>query len=242
MAFISCASFAQIRPKSQRWSKIYKTPEIYRDWMFSISGGSALYYGGLSNYDLDPMNKIPNESNLSYSATAGKWLRSYGAVRASFQKGKIHTIKNSKDLNASFNEYTAQVMINVTDFFNYPSGYQRMFYSYVFLGYGLIDFKSSVYSTTTGLLVKEYGQEKMVTEWVVPLGVGFAYNFNQNFTFSLDATYHYLNTDKLDAYTNDSKDFMLYLGLTVFYNFNLKDFNGYIVRPKSRRSLKWAKF
>ena len=233
---------AQIRPHSQRWSKIYHTPKAYRDWMFNLSVGDALYYGGLSSYDLDPAQKIPNESNLAYSVSAGKWVNPYLAMRVNFYKGSLHSLKNTHDMNSDFNEYTAQILVNVTDFFNYQSGYQRKFYSYVFLGYGLIDFRSTVYNTTTGILEKEWGTDKMITEWVIPAGVGLAYNFNQNFTFAFDATYHYINTDKLDAYSNDSKDFMLYLALNVTYNFNLKQINGYITRPKSRRSLKWAKF
>jgi len=240
--FLVLTSNAQMRPHSQRWSKLYHTPEIYRDWMFSLTGGTILYYGGLSNYDLDPLKKIPNESNFSYSASVGKWVRPYLAMRINFQKGKLHSLKSSYDMNSEYNEYTAQLMVNVTDFFNYPAGYQRKFYSYVFLGYGLIDFHSSVYNTNTGDLIKEWGADKMITEWVIPAGIGVAYNFNQNFTFAFDATYHYINTDKLDARVNNSKDFLLYLALNVTYNFNLKQINGYIVRPKSRRSLKWAKF
>lgn len=236
------AAQAQMRPNSLRWSRLYHTPPLYRDWMFSLSAGSILYYGGLSNFDLDPLNKIPNESNLSYNISLGKWIKPYLALRGNFQKGSLHTLKSTHDMHSDFNEYTGQLMVNITDFFNYPAGYQKMFYSYVFLGYGLIDFRSSVVNTSTGLIEKQWGQDKMITEWVVPLGIGIGYYFNENFTFSFDATYHYVNTDKLDAYTNDSKDFMLYLALGVVYNFNLKQINGYIVRPKSKRRLKWAKF
>jgi len=210
--------------------------------MFSLSAGSALYYGGLSNYDLDPLNKIPNESNLSYNFSLGKWVKPYLALRGNLQMGKLHSTKGTREMHANFNEYTAQLMVNITDFFKYPAGYQRQFYSYVFLGYGLIDFRSSVVNTSTGIIEKQWGQDKMITEWVVPLGVGIGYNFNENFTFSFDATYHYIDSDKLDAYSNNSKDFMLYLAVGVIYNFNLKELNGYIVRPKSRRRLKWAKF
>lgn len=234
-----------MRPHSQRWSKLYHTPEAYRDWMFSLSGGTALYYGGLSNYDLDPVQKIPKESNLAYSASLGKWIKPYLAARINFQKGKLNSVKSNREMNSSYNEYSGQLLINVTEFFNYQAGYQRMFYSYVFIGYGLIDFTSSSYVNNTDgttTLIKEWGADKMITEWVAPVGIGFAYNFNQNFTFSFDATYHYTNTDKLDAITNDSKDFMLYLALGINYNFNLKTINGYISRPKSRQKLKWAKF
>lgn len=238
---LTLPSIAQIKYKPQRWSKARNTPSLYRDWMVSVSAGTALYYGGLSNYDLDPLQKIPNESNLSYSLSAGKWVLPYLAMRANFQMGKLHSIKTTREMNSKFNEYTGQILLNLTDFLGYPSGYQRSFYSYVFIGYGLIDFSSSVYNSATGVL-NDYGTDKMMTEWVVPAGVGIAYNFNSNFTFSFDATYHYINTDKLDAYTNSSKDFMLYLGLSVNYNFNFKSINGYISRPKNRRSLKWAKF
>ncbi len=236
-------SYAQVKTNTLRWSKNFRTPAAYRDWMLSVSGGSALYFGENSNYDLDPLNKIKTESNLSYSISAGKWVKPYLAMRANFQMGKLNTIKSSHEMTANFNEYTAQLMLNVTDFFDYPSGYQRRLYSYVYLGYGLIDFKSAYY--TNAILENEVGTDKMQTEWVVPIGFGLAYNYNQNFTFAFDASYHYINTDVLDAYSysgSTSKDFLIYIGLSVNYNFNLKYIEGFIVRPKSRRSLKWTKF
>lgn len=228
-----------MRPHSQRWSKGNKTPAIYRDWMFSLSAGTALYYGNMSNYDLDPLRKIPKESNLSYSVSAGKWIKPYLAVRANFQQGNLHTAKGAREINVSFNEYNAQLMINVTDLFDYVSGYQKDFYTYVYLGYGFIDFSSSYYN---GAEWAYEGQDKMITEWMVPFGIGIGYNMNQNFTFTFDATLHYINTDKLDAYSGESKDFLIYLGLGVNYNFNVKEIKGFRVRPKSKRSLKWTKF
>ncbi len=231
-----------MRPQShQRWSRANKTPSLYRDWMLSLNAGTALYYGGMSNYDLDPLKKIPKESNLSYSMSVGKWVKPYLAVRANLQMGNLHAVKSTREMNANFNEYSAQVMINLTDFFHYVSGYQKDFYSYVFVGYGFIDFSSAVYYSVSDTWVYE-GQDKMSREWVIPAGIGLGYNVTQNFTFTFDASYHYAHTDKLDAYPNQSKDFLLYLALGMNYNFNIKEFKGYIVRPKSKRSLKWAKF
>lgn len=239
--FLTLPSNAQMRPQAKRWSKAKRTPPIYRDWMFGMSAGTALYYGGLSNDDLDPLKKIPNESNLSYSVYAGKWVKSYLALRANFQMGDIHSVKGPRDMNANFFEYNAQMMINLTDLFNHKTRYQRKLYSYVGLGFGMINFSSSVYNSDTDIWVYE-GQEKRTNEWEVPATVGLGYNLNQNFTFTIDATYHYANTDKLDAFQNGSKDFLLYLALGVNYNFNVKQFKSSILRPKSQRSLKWVKF
>jgi opacity protein-like surface antigen len=238
-AFLTLSANAQMRPHSQRWSKIYHIPTGYRDWMISASTGTALYYGDFSLDDLDPLSRVINQSNLSYSFAAGKWLKPYLGLRAHFQMGKIKAIKSTYELNSNFSEYSLQTLINISDLLNYPAGFQRKYFSYAILGFGAINYKSIVSKPDE----PEFLNPGRVTEPVFLLGIGASYNYNQNFTFAFDGTYHYTNSDKLDGDTRTpAKDAILYIGINVIYNFNLKQINGYITRPKSKRKLKWAKF
>lgn len=236
---------------AQRQFDSHKGGSIWRHWYVKADFGPTALFGDISTYDTDPFKKLRYESKFSYSVSAGKWITDWGGAHFTFSQGQLKGIRGDLEANTSYFQYTFQGIINLTQLL-YPSDDQGNFYFYAKVGYGLMDFNAILTNVATGDTIRMQGvntsHDKRVTEWVIPFGFGGVYNIDQNFAINFDATYNYVNTDKLDGKFvssevdyNDNKDYYIYLSLGFQYTFNFKESYGNYKRPKSRRRIQWTR-
>lgn len=218
-----------------RWVRIDNTVFSFDDIFISASSGTALKFGSKDNPFVNPSVQNFSSYNNSYAFTIGKWVLPYLALRANLINGQFHSLFNEYEINSRYREYGGNIMLNITGLINQSSEKLHAFYPYVFLGYGLIDFESSLYNHYTDELT-EFGKTKMVSEWVVPLGIGIAFDAPKNISFSMELTHYYINTDRFDATIDNSKDSMLMLsvGASITFNRNL-------TKRNTERSLRWMR-
>lgn len=236
---------------AQRQFDSHKSGSIWRHWYVKADIGATALFGDISTYDSDPFKKLKYESKFAYSATVGKWVTDWGGAEFTFSMGKLKGIRGSLEANTEYLQYTFVGRVNITQLI-YPSDAQTPFYFYAKLGYGLIDFNAILTNVDTGDTIRMQGantpHDKRVTEWVIPFGFGGTYNIDENFSIVFDATYHYVDTDKLDGKYissevdyNDNKDAYVYLSIGVQYTFNIKETYGGFKSSRSKRNKRWTR-
>jgi len=235
--------------QAQRKFEMNKGGLIWRHWFVKSNIGLNAFFGDVSTYDHDPLNKLKYESKFGYSVSAGKWIIDWGGANFTFAGGSLKGIReNGTESHANFYQYTLEGLINITQLINHYDE-QTPFYVYAKLGYGLIDFNAYSINSNTGdtlnIVGKHSGFGQRVTEWVIPLGIGGAYNIDKNFALIFDATYNYTHTDKLDARyygsASGDNDYYIYAAVGVKYTFTIKDEYGKYRRPRSKRSRRWTR-
>ena len=242
LLLISSSSNAQLDFKR------HKGGSLWRHWFVKANIGVNAYFGDLSTYDHDPFNKLKHESKFGYSASVGKWINDWGGANFTFSGGKLTGIRHNYQTHTDFYQYTIEGLVNITQLFN-DHDQQSIFYVFAKVGFGLIDFNAHYTNINTGDTINMVGKhtpyDKRVTEWVVPLSIGGVYNIDKNFALFFDATYNYVNSDKLDAKYDGSgdgdKDYFVYVSAGVKYTFTVKDTHGKYRRSSSRRKMHWTR-
>jgi len=230
---------------AQRKFDSHKSGSIWRHWSVNAM------FGDVTSYDHDPFKKISEESALGIVASAGKWINEWGGAEFTFSKGSLYGFSGDLEVNTNYNQYTISAIVNFTQLI-YPSDFQTPFYIYGKLGYGFIDFNALLTNTKTGDTIKMQGvdtpHDKRVSEWVIPMTIGGAYNFDKNIALVFDLNYFYVDTDKLDGKFissdtdfNDNKDSYASFTIGIKYTFSIKETQGGYNRPRSKRTLRFTR-
>ncbi|NPD44835.1 MULTISPECIES: outer membrane beta-barrel protein [unclassified Lentimicrobium] len=233
---------------AQRSFDTHKGGMIWKHWYVQANIGLNLFYGDVSSHDQDLFKKIGEESSFAYSLTAGKWITDWGGAEFTFSSGKLIGSTPGLQFENNYNQYIIQGIFNFTQLL-YPANEQTPFYIYGKIGYGQIDFNSVLRNSSTLDTIKMQGKEtthgKRVSEWVLPLCLGGAFNLDENLTIVIDGTLFLVNSDKLDARFgkngNDDNDFYVNFSVGLRYTFNAKETQGSFNRSKSRRSNRWSR-
>lgn len=236
---------------AQRKFDSHKSGSEWRHWYVNVNLSVNALFSDVTSYDHDPFKKISEESALGIVASAGKWINEWGAAEFTFSRGSLYGFSGDLEVNTNFNQYTVSAKVNFTQLI-YPSDFQTPFYVYGKLGYGLIDFNALLTNSRTGDTLNMQGadthHDKRVTEWVIPMTIGGAYNFDKNFALVFDLNYFYVDTDKLDGKFissdrdfNDNKDSYASFTIGVKYTFNIRETHGKYNRPRSKRTVRYTR-
>ncbi len=236
---------------SQRKFESHKKGDIWRHWYAKATINMNAMFGDVSTYDHDPFNKIAYETKFGFTVGVGKWVTSWGGAEFNFSMGGMKSLRGDLEAHNTFYQYAAIGKVNLTQLV-YPADEQSPFFVYAKLGYGLIDFNSRLINTRTGDTLRMQGNKtdfnERVTEWIIPMGIGGAYNLDQHFAILFEINYFYVHSDKLDGkfisseeLFDDNRDSYANINLGLKYTFNLKDTFGKYHRSKSKRSLKFVR-
>jgi len=251
IVFVVMAVLLSSAAYSQRKFESHKSGDIWRHWYVKATLNMNAMFGDVSTYDHDPFNKIAYETKFGFTAGLGKWVTPWGGAEFNFSMGAMKSIRGDLESQNNFLQYTLIGRINLTQLI-YPADEQSPFFAYAKLGYGLIDFNSRLIDTRTGDTLRMQGSKtdfnKRVTEWIIPMGIGGAYNLDANFALMFELNYFYVHTDKLDGkYTsseelfNDNRDSYANISLGLIYTFNIKETYGKYHRSRSKRGLKFVR-
>lgn len=127
----------------------------------------------------------------------------------------------------TFNEISLRAKYNLYSLID-PSPYAK-FAMYVSAGIGFINFRDRL-EDLNGKYIAGYGYEtgieakpKATTETYIPIGLGFKYRLDKNYSFAFEPVFNWCNTDKFDFVKDNKKDHYLFFPLVFEYRIYSKN-------------------
>ncbi len=200
-----------------------------KNWVIGITPGMASYFGDLSVYDFEPVNKLGHESGPMVEVYAGKKLERYFEFGLSVSFGSISSAKpaaNAKFLS-SYVEYAFNTRISFADVL-FP--YRSRGFDFGFIGgVGLTQFRSASYTISDNSIIESNGlgadknpAGKGQNDPHLITGYYLAFSINQNWILEHKMAGKLLTTDNFDSYIGSTgiNDRLIFTGLGVKYIIN----------------------
>lgn len=201
------------------------------NWFVGVSPGIVSYFGDLSQYDYNPVNKIIYESGPAISLNVGKKLTNYLEVGILAILGKVSGSRDDWDIEFlnRFNEYGIYTEVSLANIIK-PRRRSRIDYG-ITANYSLMNWRSVSYRISDQGIILAHGLdtdgnksgEGQTTNY---FGAGYYVGFalNSHFTIRLSQTMQILNTDHFDSWegvsNSDLNDRILRSGIGLIFNIN----------------------
>lgn len=208
---------------------------IKKGWTANANFGSNLFYGDIRVYNYWPVAKYSNERKFAGGIIIGKQLTSFLEFRGHLLYGSLSGAKRTDLQGNPFNQYFSTKLFEYSTTFKLDitslifGGNEKRFLSvYSYAGMGLVNFRSQRKSLLDNSIIMSYGyngnnkKSKATTEAVFPVGGGFDFRLLDNLKMTFDVSLRFVNTDKLDAYVNNSSgihDMYGYTSIGITYLF-----------------------
>jgi hypothetical protein len=201
---------------AQAWGGKRK-PGFWENWSINLNAGLTSFFGDLSKYDTEIMEKLTKESGLAFSGILTKHVNSKIGFSGQLLYGTLKGENNSKvSFEATVIEYNAHLRINVVNLFS-PYNIAKMgieFYG----GIGQYLFKTTQYDLRNNenkINVLDTG----TPEFLYFFGVGLSYKVTDKFRITGDFGVRQAQNDKLDDFVkNNNNDYYSYLSIGVTYH------------------------
>lgn len=208
---------------------------IKKGWTANANFGSNLFYGDIRVFNYWPVAKYNNERKFAGGIIIGKQLTSFLEFRGHLLYGSLSGTKRTDLKGNPFNqyfstklfEYSTTFKLNITSLL-LGANDNRFLSVYTYAGMGLVNFRSQRKSLIDNSIIMSYGynsnnkKSKATTEAVFPIGGGFDFRLLDNLKMNFDISMRLANTDKLDAYVNNSTgihDMYGYTSIGITYLF-----------------------
>lgn len=180
-------------------------------WYLGANSGIASYYGDLSFYDLDPVNKIRHESRFVAGFTTGKSLNQWTDLEVNFYHGGLKGSNQNNDLffTGNFTELTFIGNISLSRIILKQAN--QRFQVYLSLGAGSVIFRSSksrisdkTYVSAVGLNSSGNKEGNPGMAAVFPAGILFSYDLNKSLVIRSKLAFRMPDDDLLDAHAGST--------------------------------------
>lgn len=222
---------------AQGWGGRVK-PGFWDTWSVNGNVGLTSFFGDLSIYDSELVEKFSKESDPAFGLILTKHFSN--KIGASFQLlyGGLHGENGHKTMRfeANFIEYNFHARVNIVNLI-FPDNYSK-FGMEAYAGIGQFLFNSMQYDYR-GEEPIEKKQDTGTPEFVYFLGAGASYKFIDNLGVTLDMALRQAQNDKLDDFKkNDNFDYYTHIsvGVTYYIDSLFKSGKGSSYGSKSRRS------
>jgi len=200
---------------SQRYSRV-KSNNTYKNWAFEAQVGVVSYFGDLSIYDDDIVNKLSQESGPAFGGAISKYFGDYFGLGGELIYGQLKAQKNEQTFNTTIIEYNGQAFLDVLNIFVRER--KLNFGILLYAGLGNILFTANYKNDQ---IDTEY--RTSVPEFLYFVGGKVVYHPTLNLRVSLSASLRQLQNDNLDATTRNSDfDYYSYVNLGLAYKLNKK--------------------
>lgn len=191
-----------------------------------LSAGPSLFYG-----DIQSKSPFQEDWKLGFGIGVRKQFSPIFGAGLQFLSSKIHgTVLNWSDGSAAnlkfdsdLTEFSLFATIDISNTF-FGVKPQRTLSVYGLAGFGVANWMSTLRSTVDESVVAQYGVSPTNTNaWtpvtVFPVGLGVNINLRPNIGINFESTYHFTNSDQLDAYTEGTgtNDSFLYTSLGLSF-------------------------
>lgn len=214
-------------------NKIYE--DLKRNWSVQWNIGPGLYFGDLSQYDNDPINKIFKESKLSSGFIISNKFISYLAIQGRFIFNRYQT--SNEIFNRKLKGYSyvigANLQLDLVNLMAYPNEPHPDIYVYLLFGVGSTKMRPSLYNLESGNKIELNTVQKKM-EFMIYYGVGANVYLYKNWDLTFETIIQNIGTDKLDGViAGEPYDFIIYTSVGIKYNFPYFDLgNKYLYRSK----------
>lgn len=208
--FLPFASFNQVYSSPQSNSKL-------QNWAFEGQAGLFSYFGDLSVYDSDIVNKVLKESGPAFGVSATKYFGKFSAVSGELIFGQVKSEKKNTSFESNIIEYNAQVQFDLIKLFFFDS---KSNFSVLLLGgIGNVIFNST---KVTDNVSENYTTR--VPEFIYFFGGQIDYHLSNSINLALGISIKQLQNDKLDVTVENSNyDYYSYVNMGVAYKLNHKE-------------------
>lgn len=210
-----------------------------RNWSVGVHSGMLVFFGDVKTNDFLPATSEFNELRAGGGFHATYQLNPVLSLRGSLLSGKLAGAKPENDeyFEASFLDYTIQLMLNLNTLVFYNDDTPPVDV-YAMLGYGLVEFRSIRRNLSDNNFIRSFGYKqdgsksaKKTRELVLPVGLkvhssidnllGTRNYYLSNTRITLEFTLYNANTNKLDSdlTISETKDKYSYFALGLLYTF-----------------------
>lgn len=221
--------------QSKRYGKNKIYEDLKRNWSVQWNMGAGLYFGDLSQYDNDPLNKIFKESKLSSSLVISNKFISFLALQGRFIFNQYQT--SNEIFNRKLQGYSyvigTNLQFDLVNFMAFPNEPHPDIYVYLLFGIGTTKMCPKIYNLESGDQIELNTIQKKM-EFMIYYGLGANVYLYKNWDLTLETIIQNIGTDKLDGIiVGQPDDFLIYTSIGIKYNFPyLGSGNKYLYRSK----------
>lgn len=212
-----------------------------KKWNVSLYVGVNNAFGDVSNTKnklliSDPFTKdFYQNRNIMGQFSIGNDIFPYWNLRFNALYGNIQN--ESNDLDLKFKSYHTHEfsLLNSLNIFSFTDIYDWRLNIHV--GLGLCAFKTALQNTKNELIIQAK-PDHFTYALTIPFGLGFSYNFSDDWKFTFDIMYRWVANDKFDGYVSKHKKFegFSYASLGFQYAFDLPSIQKLSTRKTFKQS------
>jgi len=220
--------------EGQSWGGGRKKATFWDNWSVNANGGLTSFYGDLSMYDTEIMEKLTKESGPAFGGVVTKYFNAKFGVSGQLLYGNLKGTNTTKiSFKASFVEYNIQFRVNFVKLFS-PYSLSK-FGIEAYGGAGQFVFKSTKYDLSHSDPDTDV-QNTGTPEFVYFAGMGASYKINDMFGVTFDVSMRQAQNDKLDDYVkNKNFDYYSYTNIGITYQIQSNNKKSYGRRPTNTR-------
>ncbi len=227
------------------------------DWAFGIYGGGTSFFGDL-RAESGGLNSTPfskyfyQDMRTMGGINLEKWFGPYVGVIGNVQYGHIQGTKETSHawFEAWLFEYNLNISANLSNII-LDLDQRRHWMVYTSIGIGMSESRSWKYSTITNKVIgtngfgkpkKKGGPYIPMTETIGNYALGAKFYIGGNLTLNIEGSIHIINSDKLDATTNDNSSFISGIEGYNLYSIGLQyhfGFNGYHISNRYKHRARY---
>jgi len=201
----------------QGWGGRNTKASFWDNWALNINGGLTSFYGDLSKFDSEIMDKLMKESGPAFGGILSKYIvNNKIGISGQLLYGTLQGENTSSNLafEASFIEYNIHARLNLVNLFSKKD--MPKFGFELYGGAGQFMFKATRYNRE---LSEVYTEDTGTPEFVYFFGAGMSYKVIDKLGVTVDMSMRQAQNDKLDDYVkNDNFDYYTYISIGVTYH------------------------
>ncbi len=227
-----------------------QAPAYRQYWTFGFHYGIAQFKGDVSSKGF--FEKLKDESKPSFSINIGRQISPVFALKAEFGKSNLYSKSSIQYLGDStvlsmkgdVNEVGLYGIFNLNNLFTKNRSADSKWNAYLSSGLGYAFWRARLRDEISNTIVDSVGytgsgKTSRMKEMVFPVTLGLNFKLTDGIWLSLENSFRFVNSDKMDAYINNKTDWFTTtkIGLT----FNLQKLSSGNSRKSVRVSTPKAK-
>ncbi len=208
-----------LRSNKDAWWKI----ALRNNWSITASGGFASYFGDVSIYDFDAINKVKLESRFSNGISLNNKFLPWLGVQARIVNANFKAEKPgiNRRLEGKTFMYALNLTFDIVALLSYPNPVPEYvdIYVYGIIGLGNSIISSKLYNLESDDLI--YMSNDKIKESTFVFGLGLNKTLYGNFDVTFESFWNKIGTDELDRRVGyKENDYYLYTAFGLKYNIN----------------------
>lgn len=215
LILIISSSFSQ---RNKEWKSLPYN-KFWYDWTIDLNAGFTSYFGDLSQYDLNPVYKLINESKPALGIKLTKNIGKYFGVSGQIIYGGFFSnYISERAFKTKIFEYNTQVRFDLLNVFA-PNRKSNLKWN-AYAGFGQFIFNTQSFGSLETIAQLEF-YRSATPEFVYFFGTTFSIPLSETVWLTLDHSIKQAQNDNMDLYISGNDfDYYSYLGIGVSISIN----------------------